>query len=149
MGSRHRVRDGAVRRSARRGHPHARAEGRCGLLPAANGAVEFLNEVSESKITGEEERYSHTDLVDFQANVDGARQAFLLLRPVLDERDAALARTVSARFGRVTAALAPYRRRAGFVDYSTVDAAHRRRLSQVVDALAEPLSRVGGTIVQR
>jgi len=48
----------------------------------ANGAVELLNEVSKSKITGEEERYSHTDLVDFQANVDGARQAFVLLRPV-------------------------------------------------------------------
>jgi iron uptake system component EfeO len=115
----------------------------------ANGAVELLNEVSKSKITGEEERYSHTDLVDFQANVDGARQAFVLLRPVLDERDAALARTVSARFGGVTTALQPYRRGDGFVDYSTVDAARRRRLSQAVDALAEPLSRVGGTIVQR
>jgi iron uptake system component EfeO len=115
----------------------------------ANGAVELLNEVSKSKITGEEERYSHTDLVDFQANVDGARQAFVLLRPVLDERDAALARTVSTRFGGVTTALAPYRRGDGFVDYSTVDAAQRRRLSQAVDALGEPLSRVGGTIVQR
>jgi iron uptake system component EfeO len=115
----------------------------------ANGAVELLNEVSKSKITGEEERYSHTDLVDFQANVDGARQAFVLLRPVLDERDAALARTVSARFGGVTTALQPYRRGDRFVDYSTVDAAQRRRLSQAVDALAEPLSRVGGTIVQR
>jgi iron uptake system component EfeO len=115
----------------------------------ANGAVELLNEVSKSKITGEEERYSHTDLVDFQANVDGARQAFVLLRPVLDERDPALARTVSARFGGVTTALQPYRRGDGFVDYSTVDAAQRRRLSQAVDALGEPLSRVGGTIVQR
>ena len=49
----------------------------------------------------------------------------------------------------MTTALQPYRRGDGFVDYSTVDAAQRRRLSQAVDALAEPLSRVGGTIVRR
>ena len=36
------------------------------------GAVELLNEVSSSKVTGEEERYSHTDLYDFAANVEGA-----------------------------------------------------------------------------
>src|SRR5262249_22191359 len=41
------------------------------LEPAqiANGSVELLNEVSASKITGEEDRYSHTDLSDFAANV--------------------------------------------------------------------------------
>ena len=47
----------------------------------ANGAVELLDEVSQSKITGEEERYSHTDLTDFEANVDGAHEAFDLLEP--------------------------------------------------------------------
>ena len=34
----------------------------------ANGAVDLLDEVSKTKITGEEERYSHIDLLDFQAN---------------------------------------------------------------------------------
>jgi len=115
----------------------------------ANGAVELLNEVSKSKITGEEERYSHTDLVDFQANVDGAKQAFVLLQPVLSERNPSLARTVDTRFDAVDGALAPYRRGDGFVDYATVTAAQRRKLSQAVDALAEPLSQVGGTIVAR
>ena len=91
----------------------------------ANGAVELLNEVSKSKITGEEERYSHTDLVDFQANVDGAKQAFVLLRPALDRRNPTLARTVASRFDGVDAALAPYRRGATFVDYSTVTPAQR------------------------
>lgn len=38
------------------------------------GAVELLNEVSSSKVTGEEERYSHTDLYDFVANVEGAQR---------------------------------------------------------------------------
>ncbi len=48
------------------------------LEPAqiANGAVELLNEMSTSKITGEEDRYSHTDLSDFAANLAGSKAAF-------------------------------------------------------------------------
>ena len=49
----------------------------------ANGSVELLNEVAGSKITGEEDRYSHTDLSDFQGNLTGALVAFKLLRPAL------------------------------------------------------------------
>ena len=40
-------------------------------LEIANGAKELLDEVATSKITGEEDRYSHTDLWDFAANVAG------------------------------------------------------------------------------
>src|SRR5206468_3310211 len=75
----------------------------------ANGAVELLNEVSKSKITGEEERYSHVDLTDFKANVDGASAAFELLRPALAKRDQELADEVDERFDALNAALAPYR----------------------------------------
>ena len=42
----------------------------------AQGSVDLLAEVSASKITGEEERYSHTDLWDFEANVAGAEAGF-------------------------------------------------------------------------
>ena len=77
------------------------------LEPAqiANGAVELLGEVSKSKITGEEERYSHTDLVDFEANVDGAHAAFNALRPLVAESDPALADTIDQRFDDVITAL--------------------------------------------
>jgi iron uptake system component EfeO len=37
------------------------------------GSVELLNEVSAGKITGEEDRYSHTDLYDIHANVEAPR----------------------------------------------------------------------------
>ena len=40
----------------------------------ANGAVELLNEVASSKITGEEDRYSHTDLSDFAGQCRGSTQ---------------------------------------------------------------------------
>lgn len=50
------------------------------------GAVELLNEVSSSKVTGEEERYSHTDLYDFVANVEGAQKIYELLKPELAKK---------------------------------------------------------------
>jgi iron uptake system component EfeO len=119
------------------------------LQPAqiANGAVELLGEVAKSKITGEEDRYSHTDLWDFEANVAGAREAFQVLEPALKRKDPQLASTLDDRFAAVLGALARYQRGAGYVDYSTVDAAGRRALTNVVDALAEPLSKVAPAIV--
>ena len=70
------------------------------LEPAqvANGATGLLGEVSKSKVTGEEDRYSHTDLSDFAANVDGAEAAFAAIRPALAKRDAALATLIDGRF---------------------------------------------------
>jgi iron uptake system component EfeO len=109
----------------------------------ANGATELLNEVAAHKITGEEDRYSHTDLSDFRANVDGAKKAFDLLVPALRVVDADLSGTVTQKFADVRAALDGY---GADADYSTVDEAHRRVLTQQVDALAEPLSRVAAKV---
>ena len=39
------------------------------------GAADLIEEVAASKISGEEERYSRTDLWDFRANVDGAQKS--------------------------------------------------------------------------
>jgi iron uptake system component EfeO len=121
------------------------------LEPAqiANGSVELLGEVSKSKITGEEERYSHIDLVDFKANVDGARAAFQAVRPIVAARNGALARTIDGRFDDVAVALAKYRAGNGFVSYRTLTALDTRTLSQAIDALAEPLSKVGALVVAR
>jgi iron uptake system component EfeO len=113
----------------------------------ANGAVELLNEVSASKITGEEERYSHTDLVDFEANVQGAQAAFEAVKPILETKDPDLAADVEAKFAAVTAALAPYRAGTTFVAYTALTNADTKALAQVIDALAEPLSKVGKEVV--
>jgi iron uptake system component EfeO len=112
----------------------------------ANGATGLLGEVSKSKITGEEDRYSHTDLSDFEANVLGSQAAFGLLVPALRKHDAPLAATIRRRFKSVLAGLEPYRSGPGFVSYDRVGQADRRKLSQLVDALAEPLSRVAGKL---
>jgi iron uptake system component EfeO len=113
----------------------------------ANGATELLNEVASSKITGEEDRYSHTDLSDFQANIAGGKAAFDLLVPALQKIDSNLAGTVTQRFADVQDALKPYQQSGDvFVDYSTVSEDKRRVLTQKVDALAEPLSQVAAKV---
>jgi iron uptake system component EfeO len=113
----------------------------------ANGASELLDEVSTSKVTGEEDRYSHTDLWDFAANIAGARKAFELLQPALTAKDPQLAQQLGARFTDVTSGLAKYQQGNGYVDYSTVPQDQRRRLAESVNALAEPLSEVAGKVV--
>jgi FTR1 family protein len=112
----------------------------------ANGANGLLDEVSASKITGEEDRYSHTDLSDFEANVEGSESAFGLLAPALRKTDAQLATTIATRFVAVNAELATLKEGGKFPSYDTVDAAQRRKLSQLVNALAEPLSQVAAKL---
>jgi iron uptake system component EfeO len=113
----------------------------------ANGANELLGEVSASKITGEEERYSHIDLVDFEANVEGAEAAFDVVEPLLSGKDPKLAREIEADFKKVYAALVPYRQGDGFVSYEELTQADTRKLAQSIDALAEKLSQVPAQIV--
>jgi iron uptake system component EfeO len=113
----------------------------------ANGATELLGEVARSKLTGEEERYSRTDLVDVAANVDGSKQAFVLLLPALAKVDPALGSMISERFGALETLLARYRSGDGFVAYTALGATDVKELAVAVDALAEPLSTVAAKVV--
>ncbi|MEA2176796.1 MAG: iron uptake system component EfeO [Solirubrobacteraceae bacterium] len=122
------------------------------LQPAqvANGAVALLDEVSSSKITGEEDRYSHTDLSDFAANVAGARAAFAALTPALRrEGDGQLVATIDDRLSAVERGLDRYRRDTplGYATYTALTPADRRQLAQQVTSLAEPLSLVAGKVL--
>lgn len=117
-------------------------------LQLANGAKELLDEVATGKITGEEDRYSHTDLWDFQANVEGSQAAIQALRPALQQRDAALVTTLDTNFKAVFAAVDKYRVGDGFKPYQPTDA-ERKELGTVVDALAEPVSKVAAVVAQK
>ena len=120
------------------------------LQPAgvANGAVELLNEVSKSKITGEEERYSRTDLVDFEANVQGAEAAYDAVKPILEKKNAKLVTELDAKFAAVYAALQPYKTGdTTYVAYTDLTKADTKKLSQAIDSLAEPLSKVSKQVV--
>ncbi len=113
----------------------------------ANGANELLGEVSAAKITGEEERYSHVDLVDFEANVEGSEAAFEAVEPLVAAKDPQPVKRIEAGFEGVHAALQPYRRGNGFVSYTELSEADTRKLAQEIDALAEDLSQTPALIV--
>ncbi|MFL6061842.1 MAG: iron uptake system protein EfeO [Marmoricola sp.] len=112
----------------------------------ANGAKGLLDEVAKSKITGEEDTWSHTDLYDFQANVDGAKVAYEVLKPLLEVKDKALSQTLTQRFATLQQLLDQYKQGDGFVFYDTVDEAKRKKLSDAVNALSEPLSKMAGAL---
>jgi iron uptake system component EfeO len=118
----------------------------------ANGAVALLDEVSNSKITGEEDRYSHTDLADFQGNFDGAVAAFRTLEPALEASgDQQLVDQVDAQVAKVQTGLDKYRRSTplGFALYSELTPQDRRAFAQQIAALAEPLSLVAGKLASQ
>lgn len=107
------------------------------------GAVDLLNEVSTSKVTGEEDRYSHTDLYDFVANVQGAEKIFKLLQSTVAEKDAALATTIETQFANVYGLLDEQKEGDGYTLYTELSEKEVKAFSQAVDALAEPLSQIG------
>ncbi len=112
----------------------------------ANGAKELLDEVATGKITGEEDRYSHTDLWDFKANVEGSQAAISALRPVVQDKDAALASTLDEKFKAVNEALEKHRKGDGFKSYTELTEPEIKALAEAVDALGEPVSKVAEVV---
>nr|WP_245923232.1 iron uptake system protein EfeO [Actinoplanes atraurantiacus] len=118
-------------------------------LQLANGAKGLLDEVASGKITGEEDRYSHTDLWDFNANVEGSKAAIASLRPVLEERDPALVKTLDTEFANVDTALAKYRDGDGWKLHNQLTQADLKTLSDAINALAEPISKVAAVVAKK
>ncbi|MFJ5139064.1 iron uptake system protein EfeO [Streptomyces sp. NPDC088707] len=117
----------------------------------ANGAKELLDEVATGKVTGEEERYSRTDLVDFKANVEGAQKSFDLLKPVATKNDPKLVAELDKQFAALNTLLDKYRTDKNsyvFTSYDKVGKAERKELSDGVNALAEPLSKLSAAVVK-
>lgn len=115
----------------------------------AGGAQTLLDEVARTKISGEEETFSHTDLWDFQANLDGSQNAVATVRPILDERKPDLGQAIDKRFKEVDALLGKYRKGDGFVFYDTVTQDQRIELAHAIDALSKEVSEVQGVIAGR
>lgn len=118
----------------------------------ANGAKELLDEVATGKVTGEEERYSHTDLVDFKANVEGAQKSYELLKPVAAENDPALTKELDKQFAALDKLLEKHREGGAgsyaFTSYDKVGKADRKELHDGVNALAEPLSKLAAAVAE-
>ena len=110
------------------------------------GAAALMEEVAAKKISGEENRYSHTDLSDFQANVDGSRKIVMLLEPLLKKQDPRLLSQIEANFTKINGILQRYRTQHGFKTYDQITSADRNALKGPITVLAEDLSKLRGTL---
>ena len=111
------------------------------------GAADLIEEVASKKITGEEDRYSRTDLWDFQANVDGAQKIVTLLHPLIVKQDPQLSARLHENFTKVDALLAKYRTKdGGFESYEKLTDHDRTAFKAPVTTLAEDLSALKGAL---
>ena len=110
------------------------------------GPATLIEEVASTKLSGEEDRYSRTDLWDFQANVDGAQKIVTLLRPLIEPRGPDLVARLDANFRKVDLVLARYRMGDGFKRYDAVSESDRTTLKGPIAALAEDLAKLRGTL---
>lgn len=111
------------------------------------GAAALLEEVAATKVSGEEDRYSHTDLYDFQGNIDGAQKIFDLFRTHLAAQDQAFVAKVDKNFATVNALLAKYKTAdGGFQSYDKVAERDRKAMIGPVNTLAEDLSTLRGKL---
>ena len=108
------------------------------------GAVDLLNEVATSKITGEEEIYAHTDLYDFRANIEGAEKIFELFKPLIEAKDKKLVSSLEKEFKNVNSLLDKHMTDAQHYKlYTDLSKEDTKELAEAVTKLGEPLSQMG------
>ncbi|MFL1389966.1 iron uptake system protein EfeO [Pseudomonas tritici] len=116
-------------------------------VKVVGGAAALLEEVAATKISGEEDRYSHTDLYDFQGNIDGAKKIVDLFRGQIEKQDKAFLAKVDKNFATVDKILAKYKTKdGGFETYDKVKESDRKALVGPVNTLAEDLSMLRGKL---
>ncbi|MDQ1204046.1 iron uptake system protein EfeO [Microbacterium sp. SORGH_AS_0862] len=122
-----------------------------GIAGISNGAIALLDEVANGKISGEEDWWSGTDLYDFAANVEGSKMAYSLVRDFAESKGAdgqKLVTAIDKGYADLEAQLATYGSAdTSFVAYSTLTEADKRTLTDLINALAEPLSRLTVTVL--
>jgi periplasmic iron transport lipoprotein, putative len=108
------------------------------------GAVDLLNEVATSKITGEEEIFSHTDLYDFRANIQGAEKIFELFKPLIEKKDEKLVKSIETEFKNVNSLLDKQMTDSeNYKLYTELSKEDTKELGEAVTKLGEPLSQMG------
>lgn len=123
-----------------------------GVAGLSNGAIALLDEVATGKISGEEDWWSGTDLWDFAANVEGSKMAFSLVRDFASSKGdagAALVDDIDAGYTALEGSLATHGSlTGGFVNYRELTDTDKRELTDLINALAEPLSKLTVTVLE-
>ena len=151
MGGRPPGRLGRDRRPAagrRQGDRRAGQGRKLNPLQLANGAKALLDEVATGKITGEEDRYSHTDLWDFDANVEGSKAAIAGAAPGARGARPELVTALDERGAALGDLLEKHRAGDGWCSTPSSREAELKELTDALNALAEPVSEVAGVVAQ-
>ncbi|MGB6039393.1 MAG: EfeM/EfeO family lipoprotein, partial [Gordonia sp. (in: high G+C Gram-positive bacteria)] len=111
------------------------------------GPQALIDEIAKTKVSGEEDRYSHTDLWDIAANIEGSETLIAELAPIITSRNKGLMDKITAQFGDVKTFLEQFREGEGYASYTTVTPEQRRELSDKIDALSATLSQVPGIVM--
>jgi iron uptake system component EfeO len=101
------------------------------------GSMQLINEAAISKITGEEERYSHVDLMDLGSNVEGSFVIYNAILPALTEKDTDLASKLDSQFNQLTVTLNSHKKNGQYVLYTDLTKEQIRDLSQKLGILSE------------
>ncbi|HEY7132006.1 MAG TPA: iron uptake system protein EfeO [Candidatus Limnocylindrales bacterium] len=112
----------------------------------ARGAGELIEEVAQSKLTGEEDRYSGADLWSIAGNVDGSKKIVDILRPTLQQLDATYLGGVDAAYGAVDEIIAKYAQGSGYQPFSAVSKADLTALQARMAKLSEVLAELPGKL---
>ena len=127
------------------------SEHQVNIATVSNGASALLEEIAVGKVTGEENWWSHYDLWDFQANLEGARIAFDLVSPIAERKGVEgekLVTDINKAFDELQAELDNYGSlEDGYKLYNEVDSKQQKALVARIDATREPLSRLTGTVL--
>jgi len=115
-------------------------------LQIANGSKALLDEVATGKVTGEEERYSHTDLWDFDGNLEGTKSALAALRPVLEEREPALLAALDEKSAALEKLLDSHKVGDGFTLYTALTPDDIKALAVALDALSAQVAKVPSVV---
>lgn len=118
-------------------------------LQIANGAKELLDEMATGKITGEEDRYSHTDLFDFAANWEGSKKGVEVLRPVLDSKKAEFLADYDKAAATLDELIAKQKKGDGYALYDSVSKADIQALSDALTAVSEQVGKIGAALAQQ
>lgn len=110
------------------------------------GAAVLMEEVAATKISGEEDRYGHTDLWAFKGNFDGSRKIFELIRKLLEPTDPAFIKKVDSNFSAIETILAKYKQGDGYMDYDKLTESDSKVLAAAVNTLAEDLATLRGKL---
>lgn len=112
----------------------------------ADSAVRLLNKVADSAAAGDEDRYSHSDLADFQANLEGSRKIVMLLRPLTEKANPDLAESLDAEFDAASAQLASLKQQDQYPSYDHVSEADRTAIADRMRRLAAEIIKLNAAL---